>query len=320
MRFAGCTGGKDEPPMDYTVLDAFAGINLKIPLLSATLTIYDISYFTNTRSTDFAHNHFFHEIYLMLDGQASVVVDAERLPLSSGELLYLAPGVTHHFDYLPGTEFRYCNFAFDIDYKPAELNLPESIKDERFLIQNMRAHPWLRAQDGFGCRAAVDSLCYSQQTHYMGDFIKIRNYMANFFISALQAYSPIKSRPDFIEAITPENERIKNQTLKIAHYIQTHYTDDLSIENVSRALSYSPRHIQRMVSGYFGMSFSNLVLCYRIGHAQHLLYLTDLTIEQISERCGFSSSKIFTRHFKEQHGMTPTEYRHQTRRRNGRDS
>lgn len=47
-------------------------------------------------------------------------------------------------------------------------------------------------------------------------------------------------------------------------------------------------------------------------HAAKLLIETDLNIDEIRERCGFSNSTTFYGYFKQQYGMTPRQYRQNT--------
>ncbi len=43
--------------------------------------------------------------------------------------------------------------------------------------------------------------------------------------------------------------------------------------------------------------------------AQQLLETTDLTVEQIAQRCGFESTVAFRRRFRELVHLAPTDYR-----------
>ena len=57
----------------------------------------------------------------------------------------------------------------------------------------------------------------------------------------------------------------------------------------------------------------NYILKTRIISAKNLMETTNLTIGQISQRCGFSSQSYFCRVFKEECGMTPLQFRDKPR-------
>ncbi|HPJ00729.1 MAG TPA: helix-turn-helix transcriptional regulator [Enterococcus sp.] len=48
---------------------------------------------------------------------------------------------------------------------------------------------------------------------------------------------------------------------------------------------------------------------YRLFQASKLLKLTPLSIEEITKKCGFSTSSYFGKQFKEVYGVTPLHYR-----------
>jgi AraC-like DNA-binding protein len=60
-------------------------------------------------------------------------------------------------------------------------------------------------------------------------------------------------------------------------------------------------------SGYG--SFSNLIGYIRCNSAQFLLLSSELSVVEISDRCGFSDVKYFYKHFKQIYKKTPSEFR-----------
>lgn len=58
-----------------------------------------------------------------------------------------------------------------------------------------------------------------------------------------------------------------------------------------------------------GISFLQYVNQVRISHIYHDLVHTDLTIQEISEKNGFTNQKLCNRMFKELYGCTPSKIR-----------
>ena len=65
-------------------------------------------------------------------------------------------------------------------------------------------------------------------------------------------------------------------------------------------------HIFKSVAGVSTMAY--LKAC-RIAAAKRYLAQTELPVGEIVERCGFSDSSNFSRTFREQTGMSPSEFR-----------
>ena len=84
---------------------------------------------------------------------------------------------------------------------------------------------------------------------------------------------------------------------------------ELSLELTSNALGYSKTHISRVIRETTGRSFNDLVSELRIKYVCEQLKNTDLPINEVVTRAGYSDQSSFTRKFKKQMGITPGEYR-----------
>lgn len=96
-------------------------------------------------------------------------------------------------------------------------------------------------------------------------------------------------------------ERIRSTIL----YIGTHYAEDLSLREVAERTFISPGHLSRRFEQVVGMHFSDYLRMVRLSHAVKLLQFTDLSITEISERCGFQNVNTFISNFRAQYGETP---------------
>ena len=59
----------------------------------------------------------------------------------------------------------------------------------------------------------------------------------------------------------------------------------------------------------FGVTYLQYVRDGRIRHAAHLLETTDLPLEEIAGRCGFTNLLTFRRNFKALMNMNPSDFR-----------
>lgn len=81
------------------------------------------------------------------------------------------------------------------------------------------------------------------------------------------------------------------------------------IEEMAKEAGMSRSGFQHQYKKIFGVSVMADVISGRLDRAKRLLASTDLTIREISEKCGYSNEYNFMRQFKERDGKTPTEYR-----------
>ncbi len=81
-----------------------------------------------------------------------------------------------------------------------------------------------------------------------------------------------------------------------------------SIEIVAKVLGVSRRTLSRHLS-LKGLNYKTLAVDIRIELACHYMKTTSLTLQKISEFCGFTSNNSFSHLFKRKYGMTPSQYR-----------
>ena len=206
----------------------------------------------------------------------------------------------------------YCPSAWNHGLGRRGLN-KEYVEDEVRLLENMQSHDVLHAKDICGCLHERKSFCIEQENGRMGGIVKLYGYLTNFFISAIQSFSDVRKRPDLAELINSEG--IRNRAVRIAKYMWKHCDQDITIQTVAMDLNYSRRHVQRIISEYFGMGFAELLTQYRLGKAKTLLCHSNDSLERVAQKSGFNDARTLRRKFKEQLDLTPSDYRSQMKQR-----
>lgn len=91
--------------------------------------------------------------------------------------------------------------------------------------------------------------------------------------------------------------------------MQNNLSEKHNIKEYARYMGVSESYFQHLYSNYFGISFQKDLIFLRIKEAQYLLSTTNLTNEEIAERCGYTSDIHFYRQFKSTLNITPGQYR-----------
>ncbi len=94
-------------------------------------------------------------------------------------------------------------------------------------------------------------------------------------------------------------------------YIQEHYQDDISLQDVAGAMGYSDSYFCKMFKQCFDKNFTVFLTEFRVGKAKTLLGDPRVNIKDICVQVGFRDSNYFARVFKRNSGITPSEYRNQ---------
>ena len=110
-------------------------------------------------------------------------------------------------------------------------------------------------------------------------------------------------------SVTPTSSDSDNIIIQRAMtYIQTHYAEDLTREDVADAVFLSSAYFSRFFKQRVGMSFIDYLTTIRMQKAAQLL-TTKMKVYDIAKKVGYQSRNRFFINFRQYSGYTPTEYR-----------
>jgi len=134
-------------------------------------------------------------------------------------------------------------------------------------------------------------------------------------IMNLSDYDQMKSW--FVEKITAaarnalsKREESSNNVVDIAkEYIKQNYSKALSLDEVSYYVNISPYYFSKIFKEGTGENFIEYLTNIRIEKAKELLSTSDYSMKEICVMVGYSDPNYFSRSFKKNVGVTPTEYK-----------
>ena len=118
---------------------------------------------------------------------------------------------------------------------------------------------------------------------------------------------------DMLEGyISFEFEEEKSETLVqwVESYIDKHYAEDITVEDLSRIFHFNGTYLTRVFKKHKGESPVKYIIGVRMNKAIELMKTQkDMDLKQIAELVGYVDSHYFSRIFKNRTGKTPSEYR-----------
>ncbi len=92
-------------------------------------------------------------------------------------------------------------------------------------------------------------------------------------------------------------------------YIDNHYRDcDISLKKIAAIFSYTEKYLSHLFKKNMNISFKAYINNLRIQYAYMLIENSEKSVSEIASMCGYSDSLYFSKVFKKQRGVTPTEY------------
>lgn len=241
------------------------------------------------------------EILYVLKGIANVRVVFEDFLLKEGDYIVIDRGDSHFINSVNGECYIVSLY----------INLNQYRNKYPFID-----YVW------FTCES-FDLVHYKNQVHLLSKMILeiIRNLMSEEN-ETIEKVSEITDR--LVEILVKKynicnyynrNANISNLKMEkyytIMRYIYEHYEMDHLIDYISQQEHYSKSYITHLFKEVGAISFQDILTYERISHSLELLLTTRDSINDISEKCGFSYVKYYTRDFKKWFLCTPSQYRNQ---------
>ena len=92
-------------------------------------------------------------------------------------------------------------------------------------------------------------------------------------------------------------------------YFHAHYSEPISIKDYAQDLGLSVSWFTRSFREYTGSAPAQYLISLRISAAQSLLETSDHNITEIAELVGYDNPLYFSRLFRKQTGMSPSDFR-----------
>lgn len=120
--------------------------------------------------------------------------------------------------------------------------------------------------------------------------------------------------PQNVETSEEPEERVEAARISLVReniktFIEAHYMEELSMQDVAKAMGYSDAYFCKLFKQCFHVNFSTCLNEYRVEKAKGMMKNPRINVKDISVACGYSDSNYFARVFKRITGQTPSEYR-----------
>jgi AraC-like DNA-binding protein len=105
------------------------------------------------------------------------------------------------------------------------------------------------------------------------------------------------------------DDRIQPELARVVNHVQSHYADELRVDELARMAGISPYQLNRRIRAIFGITPTQLIAKTRIDSASLLLRAGQTPIAEIAQMVGYCDQSAFSRQFKARVGLTPRQYR-----------
>lgn len=134
---------------------------------------------------------------------------------------------------------------------------------------------------------------------------EIEQDIISAYIDILKVISEFLTQSNFLST------RTEDRPHNIKNYINTHFTEDISIDSIAFELDCSRATVMNCFKKAYGTTVNDYISEKRLELSTELLKDGSTSIKSVAAQCGFHDQNYFSRVFLNRYAMTPSQYRQQ---------
>lgn len=248
------------------------------------------------------HHHDFYEVYFFLGGAVEYWVDGKTFRLEPGDLLLINPMELHRPIVAPDSK-TYERIVLWINKEYLEKLSQNSIDLTRCFDTTLPTHTNLIHPKTVQRTALTTRLTELVQESY-GNDLGNELYAHGLFIQFMVELNRLA-----LHSKKPSTPKEEASTLvsQVLTYINEHFSEELSLENIAGKFYVSKYHLSHAFSSEVGVSIYRYIILKRLTSACQML-LDGKTAKEVCVGCGFQDYTSFYRAFKAEYGVSPRTF------------
>ena len=261
-----------------------------------------------TPRNDQMHRHIFFELVYIVSGTATHHLEQDTTQLRAGDYFIIDTGSIHCYRDVRNFEIINCLFLPEyIDRALTDCPSLSSLLYNQVLRFGLPVNIQTADRIFHDSEGVVGQIIRKMEQEYAakgtGYLELLRCYLTQVLVCAVRA--------------SEEAERIRTPhraTTAIVEHLRCHYTEPLSLEELSRKLNYTPQYISSLFHKDTGMSLQEFLQRIRIEEACRLIEQGEQQMVRIAQKVGYGDVKHFARVFRRIKGVSPREFRSEIKR------
>lgn len=240
--------------------------------------------------------HYHNEIELICisKGNVTVEINNDVINAGKGDVIIINPFEMHsvHAE-CSNREIEYTYINFDLNLIYNQYGIMDFIR--RLSNGSMKFKNHISSQKIGNSILEINSI-YQEQ--YKNWEIRVISMLYSIFFELINM--------DLLFTIYGENN--DDFCISLNRYLEQNYWKNITSKDAAMHLSYNHSYFCRLFKRKFNKNFSNYLMEVRIQKACRMIQNGEVKIQELAPLTGFENTSHFSKVFKSQVGMTPTEY------------
>lgn len=252
------------------------------------------------------HRHAFFELVYIMKGSATHWMEEDCTQLQAGDYFIIDPGTKHCYRDTKELELVNCLFLPEyIDRALKDCPSLSSLLTNQVLRFGVPVDIHAADRIFHDSEGVVGRLIRQMKQEYtagnVGYMELLRCNLTHILVYAVRAYEQA------------EQSRVRHEvTAAIVGYLQQHYTQPLSLDDISRQFGYTPQYLSGLFHRDMGVTLQVFLQRLRVEEACRLISSRKMSATALAQAVGYSDAKYFSKIFRRHKGMSPREYSGET--------
>lgn len=258
-----------------------------------------IDYIKNTQKNNMKSQHYHdaYEIYLQIEGERYLFLDDICYTLKKGDFVILNPFDIH---YMESRDINYYE-RYVMNFHKESLLCILNESELNAMFSNIDTCV-LHLDD----EQAATVYSYLKQIDI---FSKKKGFLSEKLVysEVFQLLMMLKDISENARLITSQNT--PPEIITAIDYINKNYYRDISLITIADTVHLSKYHFSRLFHNATGATFLEYLYNVRLTKVHKLLLDTKMSLQEVADKTGFSSSAHLSRIFKQAYNVSPREFR-----------
>ncbi|MBN2853081.1 MAG: helix-turn-helix domain-containing protein [Clostridia bacterium] len=241
-------------------------------------------------------------------GKGKVIINSREYNLVSGNLVFCPPHVENQI--IADEEEPFILTGINFDFTDHFIDSPYIYPINADLFDEAKITEYVQFTDFEGFRTLLNFQHDEKLRQLILDMIHIFEAKKRYWKVHLNGL--LKTFIARVVEQTSQHEfdvTTANKYDEILDYISLHYNTEITNVEIAGHFHYNPDYINKIIFSYTGLTIKQYIIDLRIRKAINLLINSNMTINEISEEVGCSTTNYFSKLFKKKTGFSPALFR-----------
>ena len=234
----------------------------------------------------------YHLIHFVLYGKGELHINEHIFQLSAGDAFFIPAGKVSYYEASKEDPWCYAWVSF------------LGINSQMYLYQLMTSTDDVYIVHG------LDNQKYKERIF---EIISLQGVSTSRYFQAngilFQIMAMLFDDINFQESNWGKNSVVD----EVKFYLDINYAEKIKLRDVAKSFGIHPNYLTRIFHEKYGISPKQYLISLKLKKARRLLTTTELSVSVISSSLGFDDQLAFSKIFKKEFAVSPSEYRKQSR-------